>query len=142
MDKPDSLQRFIDAQEPLYEEVCAELIAGRKTSHWMWFIFPQHVALGTSDRAKRYGLYGVEQAREYLAHPVLGQRLKECCTLILQHRDLSAAQIFGEVDSVKLRSSVTLFNQVDPDEPVFARVLDCFYGGRADPLTLDLVQPK
>ena len=137
--KIDPLQRFLDAQNPIYEEVLAELSAGRKTSHWMWFIFPQHVALGTSDRAKRYGLYGVEQAREFLAHPVLGQRLLQCCALMKEHTNRSAVAILGEVDALKFRSCLTLFASAAPSEPIFAELLELFYSGQPDPLTLNLV---
>ena len=128
--KIDPLQRFLDAQNPIYAEVLAELSAGRKTSHWMWFVFPQHVALGTSDRAKRYGLYGVEQAREFLAHPVLGQRLLQCCALMKEHANRSAVAILGEVDALKFRSCLTLFASAAPSEPIVTELLGLFYSGR------------
>ena len=140
--KIDPFQRFLDAQNPIYVEVLAELSAGKKRSHWMWFIFPQHVALGTSDRAKRYGLYGVEQARDYLEHPVLGQRLLECCGLMKQKSNRSAAAILGEVDALKFRSCLTLFHSAAPSEPIFSELLELFYGGQPDLLTLDLIQAK
>ncbi len=142
MTKIDPFQRFIDAQSPIYEEVLAELSAGQKTGHWMWFIFPQHVALGSSDRAKRYGLYGVEQAREYLAHPVLGYRLIECCQTMLEHRDRSAASILGELDSRKFHSCLTLFHLAAPNIKTFVRALEVFYAGKPDQLTLDAVKPE
>jgi uncharacterized protein (DUF1810 family) len=140
--KIDPFQRFLDAQNPIYVEVLTELSAGKKRSHWMWFIFPQHVALGTSDRAKRYGLYGVEQARDYLEHPVLGQRLLECCGLMKQKSNRSAAAILGEVDALKFRSCLTLFHSAAPSEPIFSELLELFYGGQPDLLTLDLIQAK
>jgi len=140
--KIDPFQRFLDAQDPIYAEVLAELAAGWKASHWMWFIFPQHVALGTSDRAKRYGLYGLEQARDYLEHPVLGKRLLQCCELLKVHSDKSAAAILGEVDALKFRSCLTLFHSAAPSEPIFGELLELFYGGQPDLLTLDLIQAK
>ncbi len=140
--KVDPLQRFLDAQNPIYAEVLAELSAGRKASHWMWFVFPQHVALGTSDRAKRYGLYGVEQAREYLAHPVLGQRLLQCCALMKEHANRSAGAVLGEVDALKFRSCLTLFASAAPSEPIFTELLELFYRGQPDTLTLNLIQAK
>jgi uncharacterized protein (DUF1810 family) len=142
MMKVDPLQRFLDAQNPIYAEVLAELSAGRKASHWMWFVFPQHVALGTSDRAKRYGLYGVEQAREFLAHPVLGQRLLQCCALMKEHASRSAVAILGEVDALKFCSCLTLFASAAPSEPIFTELLELFYSGQPDPLTLNLIQAK
>ncbi len=140
--KIDPFQRFLDAQNPIYVEVLTELSAGKKRSHWMWFIFPQHVALGTSDRAKRYGLYGTEQARDYLAHPVLGQRLLECCGLMKQNANRSAAAILGDVDALKFRSCLTLFHSAAPSEPIFAELLELFYAGQPDQLTLNLIQSK
>ena len=108
----------------------------------MWFIFPQHVALGTSDRAKRFGLYGFEQAREYFEHPVLGQRLLKCCGLMKQHANRSVASILGEVDALKFRSCLTLFHSAVPSEPIFGELLELFYGGQPDQLTLNLIQSK
>ncbi len=142
MTKIDPFQRFIDAQSQIYEEVLAELSAGQKTGHWMWFIFPQHVALGSSDRAKRYGLYGVEQAREYLAHPVLGYRLIECCQAMLDHSDRSAASILGELDSRKFHSCLTLFHLAAPSDKTIERALHMFYQANLDPLTLDLLDSR
>jgi len=138
----NQFQRFLHAQTPIYLQVLDELRKGRKTGHWMWFIFPQHVALGTSDMAKRYGIYGVEQARDYLAHPILGSRLHECCAILLQHRDKPVTRIFGEVDARKLRSCLTLFHWVDPDMDLFNELIDVFYNGRPDALTLDLIHPQ
>ncbi len=142
MIKIDQFQRFLDAQDPFYSEVLAELSSGKKSSHWMWFIFPQHVALGTSDRAKRFGLYGLEQAREYFEHPVLGKRLLQCCELLKAHSDKSAAAILGEIDALKFRSCLTLFHIAVPSEPIFGELLELFYQGEQDSRTLDLIQAK
>ena len=142
MTKIDPLHRFIDAQSPIYEEVLAELSAGQKTGHWMWFIFPQYVSLASSDRAKRYGLYGLEQARDYLAHPVLGQRLLGCCALMRGHANRSAAKVLGALDARKFHSCLTLFHSAAPSEPIFGELLELFYAGQPDLLTLDLIQPK
>jgi uncharacterized protein (DUF1810 family) len=125
----DSLQRFLDAQAPVYDEVCAELRAGRKQSHWMWFIFPQLRGLGHSNMAQRYGITGRAEALAYVQHPVLGTRLKECMALLLAHKDLSAEDILGDIDALKLRSCATLFAAVAPQEPVFTQVLAQFYFG-------------
>jgi len=140
--KIDPLHRFIDAQSPIYEEVLAELSAGQKTGHWMWFIFPQYISLASSDRAKRYGLYGLEQARDYLAHPVLGQRLLGCCALMRGHANRSAAKVLGALDARKFHSCLTLFHSAAPSEPIFGELLELFYAGQPDLLTLDLIQPK
>jgi len=135
----DSLQRFLDAQTPVYDEVLAELRAGRKQSHWMWFIFPQLRGLGHSAMAQRYGIAGRAEALAYLQHPVLGARLKECMTLLLAHQGLSAVDILGDIDAMKLRSCATLFAAVAPQEPVFAQVLERFYFGRRCHRTLALL---
>ena len=134
------LARFVDAQSPVMAAVRGELVAGAKRSHWMWFVFPQHRALGRSATAQHYGLTGVEEAAAYWHHPVLGPRLRECCALLLAASPLrSAHDIFGSPDDLKLRSSMTLFAAALPDELLFARVLDCFWGGVADALTLRLI---
>lgn len=135
----DRLQRFLDAQAPVYEDVRAELRAGRKTSHWMWFIFPQLRGLGHSSLAQHYGIAGRAEALAYVQHPVLGARLKECLALLLAHRDLSAEDILGDVDAMKLRSCATLFDAVAPQEPVFAQVLQRFYAGQRCQRTLDML---
>ena len=135
----DSLQRFLDAQTPVYDEVLAELRAGRKQSHWMWFIFPQLRGLGHSAMAQRYGIAGRAEALAYLQHPVLGARLKECMALLLAHQDLSADDILGDIDAMKLRSCATLFAAVAPQEPVFAQVLERFYFGQRCHRTLALL---
>ena len=137
--KIDPFQRFLDAQDPIYAEVLAELSAGRKVSHWMWFIFPQYVALGNSERAKRYGLYGPEQAHDYLEHSVLGKRLLQCCELLKLHSDKSAVAILGEIDALKLHSCLTLFHSAAPSEPIFGDLLELFYQGEQDPQTLAFI---
>lgn len=133
----NELQRFLDAQAPVYEAVCAELRAGFKQSHWMWFIFPQLRGLGHSRMAQRYGIAGRAEALAYVQHPVLGMRLRACLALLLAHRDLGAADMLGETDALKLRSCATLFAEVAPQEPVFAQVLARFYAGQRCHPTLD-----
>lgn len=143
-----SLQRFVDAQEPVYDTVRAELAAGDKRSHWMWFVFPQLRALGRSATARHYGLADLAEAAAYLRHPVLGPRLAECCGIVLGVQGRSAHEIFGPPDDLKLCSSMTLFETAASREPqapggaVFSDVLDRFYAGRRDPLTLDLLAPE
>ena len=131
------LARFVDAQDSggTYERALAELRAGRKSSHWMWFVFPQIAGLGRSGMAQRYAIGSLDEARAYLVHPVLGPRLIECASAVARHSDRSAEQIFGGIDAVKLRSSMTLFARAEPAEPVFARVLELFFAG-PDPATL------
>src|SRR5271165_6736305 len=117
------LQRFVKAQAPVYARVCAELRAGRKESHWMWFIFPQIAGLGRSPTSVLYALSSLDEAKAYLAHPVLGARLRECAKLVLDVEGRTARQIFGPVDEMKFRSSMTLFMKAAPDELVFAKCL-------------------
>lgn len=138
-DDPFDLQRFVEAQAGVYASVRAELAAGAKASHWMWFIFPQLAALGRSATAKRYGIGSLDEARAYLAHPVLGARLKECAALLLALQGRTAHEIMGSPDDLKLRSSMTLFAQAGPDERAFARVLHQFFDGLGDELTLELL---
>jgi uncharacterized protein (DUF1810 family) len=132
------LERFIDAQAAVYDQVQSELAAGRKTSHWMWFIFPQLRGLGRSSMAQLYGIANLEEARGYLDHPVLGARLVECARLVLAIRGRTVHQIFGSPDDLKLRSCMTLFELAASEEPVFGEVLDRYYGGVRDQATLDL----
>lgn len=139
MTDPHNLQRFIDAQSPVYEEVLAELAAGEKTSHWMWFVFPQHTELGRSAMAQHYGIASREEALAYWQHPVLGARLKECVELVLAVKGKTAFRIFGSPDDLKFRSSLTLFSQAEPDEPLFKRALAKYFGGIGDPRTLELL---
>jgi len=132
---PYDLDRFLVAQDHVYNDVLDELRRGRKTSHWMWFVFPQVAGLGYSAMAQRFAITSLDEARVYLAHPVLGVRLRECAELVLATRGRTAEEIFGSTDALKLRSCMTLFHRAAPDEPVFARVLDRHYGGVADEAT-------
>jgi uncharacterized protein (DUF1810 family) len=130
------LDRFVTAQAGTYEQALAELRRGRKTGHWMWFVFPQVGGLGSSPMAQRYALGSLDEARAYLAHPVLGNRLRESAQAVVGLRpDVTAEGVFGGIDAIKLRSSMTLFARADPDEPVFRAVLDRFYGGASDDAT-------
>ena len=144
MDTHSSLQgleRFVEAQDRVYASVREELAAGNKTSHWMWFVFPQLKALGRSTIARHFGIASRDEALAYLQHPVLGQRLKECTTLVLAVGDKTAHEIFGSPDDLKFRSCMTLFAQVAPDELVFSRALKRFFEGQTDEMTLNLLQP-
>lgn len=136
---PFDLQRFVAAQDPIYDEVRAELRRGAKTSHWMWFVFPQLAALGRSGTARHFGIGSIAEARAYAGHPLLGERLRECTRLVLGVTGRSLEQIFGPVDALKFRSSMTLFERAAPDEPAFALAIQRFCGGQRDPLTLDLL---
>ena len=137
---PYHLQRFIDAQAPVMPRVEAELRAGRKSSHWMWFVFPQLRGLGRSEMAERYGIASLEEAQSYLSHPVLGERLRDCCRLVLAVQGRSAQEIFGSPDDSKFRSSLTLFGRAAPEEPLFADCLRKYYDGVDDPATLALLK--
>jgi uncharacterized protein (DUF1810 family) len=130
------LERFVTAQDSggTYQRAVAELRNGRKTSHWMWFIFPQIAGLGHSAMARAYAISDLAEAKAYLAHPVLGQRMIECAEILAAHRGLSAEQIFGSVDAMKLRSSMTLFASADPNAEIFQQVIDQYYDG-PDPET-------
>ncbi|GAB3665482.1 DUF1810 domain-containing protein [Ramlibacter alkalitolerans] len=134
---PD-LQRFVAAQDDVIDAVREELRAGRKRSHWMWFVFPQLKGLGSSSTAQFYGLDSLDEARAYLAHPVLGPRLRECCALMLAVPGRSAHEILGSPDDLKFRSCVTLFSLAAPQEAVFGECLQRFYGGEPDPRTVAL----
>jgi uncharacterized protein (DUF1810 family) len=133
-----NLKRFLDAQDPVFAEVLLELERGRKRTHWMWFVFPQHADLGVSPTAKHFGLHTLEEARAYLHHPVLGARLRQCCETLLQVEGRSAHEIFGSPDDLKLRSCLTLFELAAPEEPVFGQCLAKYYGGERDERTLGL----
>ncbi|MBV9452243.1 MAG: DUF1810 domain-containing protein [Streptosporangiaceae bacterium] len=137
MPDPYDLQRFVSAQDAdgTYDQAVSELRAGRKTSHWMWFVFPQIVGLGNSPTSRTYAISSLEEAEAYLAHPVLGPRLIECASILTGLRGRTAEQIFGGVDALKLRSSVTLFMHAAPSEPVFRHVLDHYFDGVPDPAT-------
>jgi len=134
-----SLSRFVEAQEPTYEAALAELQAGRKRSHWMWFVFPQLRGLGPSPMAQRYGVTSLTEAEEYVEHALLGPRLLECTRAILSIPDRTATEILGGIDALKLRSSMTLFAVAAPQEPLFQEVLDRYYDGERDELTLNLL---
>jgi uncharacterized protein (DUF1810 family) len=131
------LERFVRAQDEhqTYTHAVAELRAGRKTGHWMWFVFPQIAGLGRSATAQAYAIADLAEARAYLAHPVLGPRLVECAEIMAGQQDRTAEQILGGIDAMKLRSSMTLFAAADPEQPVFRAVLDQFFPGD-DPETL------
>jgi uncharacterized protein (DUF1810 family) len=134
---PHDLQRFVDAQNPVYDSVIDELRAGHKRSHWIWFIFPQLKGLGRSPTAQHYGIASRDEAVAYLEHDVLGPRLRECTRLVLAIEGRSIGEAFGSPDDLKLRSSMTLFARCTDDNADFLAVLDKFYGGAQDPATLD-----
>jgi uncharacterized protein (DUF1810 family) len=133
------LRRFVDAQEPVYEEVLGELRSGRKRSHWIWFVFPQLRGLGRSPTAQRFGISSLGEARAYLQHDVLGPRLHECARLVARIDGSSADDIFGWPDNLKVRSSMTLFAHATDDNADFRAVLDKFYAGEEDPATVELL---
>jgi uncharacterized protein (DUF1810 family) len=130
------LERFVKAQDSggTYHQAVRELRNGRKTSHWMWFIFPQIAGLGRSAMAQAFAISDLAEAQAYLRHPMLGPRLVECAGIVASHRGLTAEQIFGGIDAIKLRSSMTLFAHADPEQPVFGQVIDQYYDG-PDPET-------
>ncbi|WP_322920543.1 DUF1810 domain-containing protein [Nocardioides renjunii] len=135
------LDRFVRAQDDrgTYDRAMAELRAGRKTSHWMWFVFPQVAGLGRSGTAQAYAISGLAEAEAYLVHDVLGARLRECCRALLDLEDTSAERVLGSVDAMKLRSSMTLFARAAPEEPLFTDVLDRFHDGEPDERTIELL---
>jgi uncharacterized protein (DUF1810 family) len=133
---PHNLQRFVDAQASVFSQVLAELRAGRKRSHWMWFIFPQIAGLGSSDMAQHFAISGRAEAEAYLAHPTLGPRLRQCTALVNQGPNRTISDIFGYPDDLKFRSSITLFATVAPAEPAFAAALLKYFAGKSDPATL------
>lgn len=137
--KQYNLKRFLEAQESTYDAAIAEIRAGRKRTHWMWFIFPQLAGLGTSSMAVRYAIGNIEEARAYLTHPILGPRLIECAEAGLAVQGKSATEIFGSPDDLKLRSSATLFAQVSPADSVFHRILHKYYSSEPDTRTLELL---
>lgn len=130
------LSRFVVAQDGVYDTALGELRAGRKTSHWMWFVFPQIAGLGRSAMAQQYAIASLSEAQAYVAHPVLGARLVECARVLTELSETSAEAVFGGIDAIKLRSSMTLFARAAPDEPVFRAVLDRYFGGEQDEATL------
>lgn len=135
---PHKLQRFMAAQESVFCQVVAELQAGQKRTHWMWFIFPQIAGLGRSPTARFYAIESRAEAVAFLAHPVLGSRLMQCARLVEATRGRSARQIFGDVDALKLHSSMTLFASVT-DKPIFNRIIGNYFDGQPDPATLELL---
>ena len=134
---PHDLERFAGAQASVFQHVLEELRQGRKATHWMWFVFPQIAGLGSSAMSRRYAIASLEEARAYLAHPVLGPRLRECVGILLDLDGLSAHAIFGSPDDMKLHSSLTLFAQAAPDEPLFRRALERYFAGMPDQATLE-----
>ena len=132
-----NLQRFVSAQDRVFDQVLGELRAGCKMSHWIWFIFPQIEGLGRSPISHEYAISGRDEAKAYLQHPLLGSRLKQCAQLVLQVDGRSALDIFGSPDDMKFRSCMTLFAQVSPDDDIFQRALQKYYDGDPDQLTLD-----
>jgi uncharacterized protein (DUF1810 family) len=143
MTRSAKLAAFVTAQDPVYDQVCRELAAGRKESHWMWYIFPQLAGLGSSPMAQKFGIASIDEAQSYLADNVLGSRLRECTRLMLAvpHDDVSA--ILGYPDDLKFRSSMTLFALAAPHEPLFDQALAKFFGGQRDPRTIRLLEvPK
>jgi uncharacterized protein (DUF1810 family) len=139
---PYDLARFVEAQDGVYEYALDELRHGRKTRHWMWFVFPQVAGLGYSATSRRYAISGLDEAVAYLAHPLLGARLRECAAAVAASGASSAEQIFGGIDAIKLRSSMTLFHLAAPDEAVFTDVLDRYFGGAPDAKTVELTRPR
>ena len=140
-DDPFKLERFIEAQRDSYAPALAELRAGRKTSHWIWYVFPQLKGLGFSQASRFYGLSGLDEARAYLAHPILGSRLRECVDAMLAN-DGSAVDVLGSTDALKFRSSMTLFAHAASEEGLFAQALARFFNGAEDPKTLELLRKE
>jgi uncharacterized protein (DUF1810 family) len=135
------LERFVAAQDTgsIYQHASAELRRGQKTTHWMWFVFPQVAGLGSSPTSRHYAISSLEEAKEYLRHPVLGPRLLECARIVATTENRTAPQIFGSIDAQKLRSSMTLFMRAAPDQPVFQEVLDHYFEGQPDSATDQLI---
>jgi uncharacterized protein (DUF1810 family) len=132
---PHGLERFVKAQQGVYEEACAELRAGRKRTHWMWFIFPQIRGLGSSEMADRYAISSLDEAKTYLEHPLLGDRLRECAGIVVGLEGRGAEEIFGYPDDLKFHSSMTLFAraaEISEEDLVFSQALDKYFGGRED----------
>ena len=136
------LERFIEAQAPIYARALGELRAGQKQSHWMWFVFPQIAGLGQSAMSRAYAIQSLDEARAYLAHPVLGARLRECCQALMNVRNKSAEEIFGSIDTVKFRSCLTLFTEADHDEVLFFNLLEKYFDGDADEATLEILSDQ
>ncbi len=136
MSNPYDLQRFVDAQDPVYDQVCSELRRGQKTGHWMWFIFPQLRGLGHSQMAHTFGISSREEAVAYLEHPILGERLRECTRLVNLVEGRSIHQILGYPDDLKFKSSMTLFASGTPENQIFQEALEKYFGGEFDPMTV------
>lgn len=139
MEDPFDLDRFLSAQAGVYPQVLAELRAGQKRSHWIWFVFPQLKGLGSSSHAHFYGIGSLQEAVAYWRHPVLGARLEECARLVIQVENRPIEQILGYPDDLKFRSSMTLFTRAATEAQVFAQALDKYFAGKPDPLTLELL---
>jgi len=139
MDDPFNLRRFVEAQDLVYRSVISELRAGVKQSHWMWFVFPQIAGLGHSAMADKYAIASLDEAKAYLAHPLLGARLKECTELVLAVTGKTARQILGSPDDMKFRSSMTLFAQAAPNEPLFRDALKKYFDSKDDAATLERI---
>ena len=135
----NSLERFVKAQELAYPIALQDIKKGKKRSHWMWYIFPQLRGLGTSTMAHKYGIVDLGEAKAYLEHPVLSARLYELCGELLKHKDKSAYDIFGDIDAIKLKSSMTLFALTSKEHTIFDEVLECFFDGERDAITLKLI---
>lgn len=138
--RPFDFEPYLQAQDSVYPDVLAQLRNGRKTGHWMWFVFPQLAGLGHSATSRFYGLKDVQEARAYLAQAVLGTRLLECAKLVAATQSRAVIDVFGATDALKLRSSATLFSIAAPDTQVFREILDIFYAGQPDPLTVAVSQ--
>jgi len=136
---PHNLNRFVQAQEHDYDQALGEIRAGRKRSHWMWYVFPQFTGLGSSPTSAHYAIKSVQEATAYLAHPVLGPRLLECADAALQIEGRSALEVFGSPDDMKLRSSATLFASVSAEGSVFHQIIDKYFGGEQDVRTIELL---
>ena len=135
----NSLERFVEAQERTYQVALSEVYNGKKRTHWMWYIFPQLRGLGSSSMAHVYGISGLEEAIAYLEHPWLSGRLYELCVALLHHKDKSAYEIFGDIDAMKLKSSMTLFALTSEDYTIFDQVLEQFFDGEMDEVTVNLI---
>jgi uncharacterized protein (DUF1810 family) len=140
-DRDFHLIRFVEAQDPVYAQVCSELKRGHKTGHWMWFIFPQIAGLGNSEMSRRFAIGSVREAEEYLKHPVLGARLRECADLVLKVSGKSAYEVFGTPDDMKFRSCMTLFSEVENESSVFEDNIRKYFGGMRDKRTLGIFTP-
>jgi len=141
MSDPYNLTRFVDAQERTFEQACAELQAGRKSGHWMWFVFPQIEGLGHSETARRFAISCRAEAEAYLKHPLLGARLRECVRLVNGVSGRSAHEVFGHPDDLKFHSSMTLFASVAADDAVFEEALRKYFAGQRDQLTIEKLRP-